>query len=172
MITISATLFLLAFLPIDNTQTGTIAHVSNRFEFVVHAPLTRAALLFGPDGERSWAGTDWNPKFLYPQPAKDIQGAVFTIQHGPHNSVWVNTIFDLANGRMQYVVFVPGTMVSTIDVRLTAQNPSTTTVEVTYVRTALDESANDDVKASGERDRASGAHWQEAIAAALAAERK
>ena len=57
---------------------------------------------------------------MYPQPGKDVQGAVFTIQHGPHRAVWVNTVFDPAGGRMQYVALIPDTLVFTVDVRLTA----------------------------------------------------
>jgi hypothetical protein len=96
------------------------AHVSNSFQFVVRAPLHRAAPLFGPEGERCWAGQHWNPEFLYPQPGEDVQGAVFTVQHGPHTSVWVNTIFDPAGGRMQYASFAPERLVFTVDVQLTA----------------------------------------------------
>ncbi len=40
------------------------AHVSNSFHFLVHAPLSSAAPLFGPDEERSWAGDEWDPQFL------------------------------------------------------------------------------------------------------------
>ncbi len=54
-------------------------HVSNSFELIVRAPLSRAAILFGPEGERCWAGERWNPEFLHPQPGKDVQGAVFTV---------------------------------------------------------------------------------------------
>ena len=79
---------------------------------------------------------------MYPQPGKDIQGAVFTVQYGHHKSVWINTLFDVAAGRMQYVSFVADAMVSTVDVRLTSVDPSTTSVDVTYVRTALDTSAD------------------------------
>jgi len=150
-------------------QTAALpAHVSNSFEFVVRAPLSRAAPLFGPEGERCWAGPHWNPEFLYPQPGKDIQGAVFTVQHGPHTSVWVNTLFDPAGGRMQYVSFIAGTLVSTVDVRLTALDPSSTSVEVTYTRTALEVTANDDVQAMGKSDRASGPHWKQSIESCLA----
>jgi hypothetical protein len=113
-------------------------HVANTFRFNIHAPVSRAATFFGPEGERCWAGSQWNPEFLYPQPGKDVQGAVFTVQHGPHNSVWVNTLFDPAGGRMQYVSFIPGKLVSTVDVRLSPLDPSSTSVEVTYARTALD----------------------------------
>jgi hypothetical protein len=138
-------------------------HVSHRFQFVVRAPLVRAAVLFGPNGERCWAGPNWNPEFLYPQPGKDTQGAVFTIQHGPHKSVWVNTLFDPAAGRMQYVSFTPETLVTTVEVRLTAVDPSNTNVEVTYARTALDSAANEEVEALGRKDSESGPEWQRAI---------
>jgi hypothetical protein len=152
----------LFYLMISMTNTQP-AHVSNSFEFVVPAPLSRAAPLFGPEGERCWAGPRWDPKFLYPQPAKDAQGAVFTVQHGPHTSVWVNTVFDPSGGRMQYVAFIPDRLVSIVDVRLTALDRLRTTVEVTYGRTALDAGANDDVEAMGKRDRESGGEWQHAI---------
>lgn len=145
-------------------------HVSNSFEFVLRAPLSRAAPLFGPEGERCWAGQHWNPEFLYPQPGKDVQGAVFTVQRGPHTSVWVNTLFDPEAGRMQYVSFVPGTVVSTVDVRLNAIDTSSTSVEVTYARTALQVKANGDVQAMGTSDRESGPHWQQAIESCLAAQ--
>jgi hypothetical protein len=146
------------------------AHVCNSFQFVIRAPLHRAAPLFGAEGERCWAGQHWNPEFLYPQPGKDVQGAVFTVQRGPHTSVWVNTLFDVEGGRMQYVSF-PGSVVSTIDVQLTALDTSSTRVEVTYVRTALDVGANDDVKTMGRSDRESGPHWQQAIEGCLTAQR-
>lgn len=148
-----------------------LAHVSNSFHFLVHAPLGRAAPLFGPEGERSWAGAEWDPQFLYPQPAKDVQGAVFTVQQGGRKSVWIATRFDVDGGRMQYVSVVPGIRASTVDVRLTAVDASTTRVEVTYVRTALDGSANEEVQALGESDRLEGPHWQEAIEAYLRGQR-
>jgi hypothetical protein len=147
-------------------------HVTNSFHFIVPAPLSQAAPLFGPEGERCWTGPHWNPEFLHPQrvkdhPFHDQQGAVFTIQNGPHKSVWVNTLFDLANGRMQYVAFTPGALVSTVEVRLTPLTASTTGVEVTYARTALDPAANVDVEAIGAADRENGPKWQQSIEASL-----
>jgi hypothetical protein len=149
------------------SMTNKPAHVNNRFQFTLRVPLSRAAPLFGPDGERCWAGAQWNPQFLFPQPAGDVQGAVFTVQHGPYKSVWVNTIFDPAEGRMQYVSFTPDLQVSTVDVRLTALDSSTTRVEVSYARVALDIAANDMVRAMGDSDRESGPHWQNAIESCL-----
>jgi hypothetical protein len=139
------------------------AHVTNSFRLIVPQPLPRAAALFGPEGERCWAGPTWDPHFLYPQPARDVEGAVFTIQHGPHNIVWVNTVFDPASGRMQYVAFIPDTMVTTVDVRLTGIDTAHTRVDVTYARTALDVSANDHVEALGKKDRENGPQWEHSI---------
>jgi hypothetical protein len=151
---------------------GSPAHVRNSFRFLVQAPLSRTSAFFGPEGERCWAGPHWNPEFLHPQPAQDVEGAVFTVQHGPHKSVWVNTVFDPVGGRMQYVSFVPETLVSTVEVRLSVLTQSSTKVEVSYVRTALDASANEDVLAMGRRDGESGPEWQKAIEGCLAAEQK
>jgi hypothetical protein len=153
--------------PMNPNPTPT--HVVNTFRFQLAAPLARAAPLFGPEGERCWAGKHWDPHFLYPQPARDTEGAVFTVQHGPHTSVWVNTVFDLTGGRMQYVAFIPGAVLSVIDVHLTPVDASHTTIEVTYARTALDPDANDDVTAMGADDRDSGPGWQHSIEACLTA---
>ena len=61
------------------TSSQPAAHVKNRFTFTVNAPLRQAAPLFGPEGERAWAGDDWNPEFVFPVPAQDIEGAVFIV---------------------------------------------------------------------------------------------
>lgn len=148
-------------------QTSAPAHVVNTFRFQIAAPLARVAPLFGPEGERAWAGQHWNPVFLFPQPAKDIEGAVFTVQRGEHPSVWVNTRFDLAAGRMQYVSLIDGVVVSVIDVRLAVPDPGHTTVEVTYARTALDAAHNEQVENLGAEDRTRAPEWQKGIEAAL-----
>jgi hypothetical protein len=150
-----------------DTAQALPAHVVNSFQFSVDAPLSVVAPLFGPEGERCWAGKHWDPVFVWPRPARDVQGSVFTVQHGEHTSVWVNTILDVAAGRMQYVVMIPGALTFTVDVRLAAVNSSMTKVDVTYTRTALDAAANDDVTAMGARDRENGPYWQKAIESAL-----
>jgi len=149
-----------------------VVHVSNTFRFEVAAAVNRVAPLFGPEGERSWAGKDWNPEFLYPQPAKDVQGAVFQVRHGERMMVWVNTVFDLPNGRMQYVAFIDNVAVTTVDVRLTSEDAAHTAVDVTYTRTALQPAANDEVRALGESDRRKGPEWQKGVEAGLGLERR
>lgn len=141
----------------------TAAHVSNSFSFTVNAPLREAAPLFGPEGERAWAGDDWNPQFVFPVPARDVEGAVFTLRHGEHTAVWVNTLFDLSAGRMQYVYVLEDMLVTTIDVRLNAIDATRTRVNVSYVRTALRPEANGHVASMGKHDGEQGPVWEKTI---------
>ena len=107
----------------QTVQQSTIPfHTSTSFHFEVPAAFARAALLFGAESEKAWAGKPWQPDFLYPQPAKDQEGAVFTVPHGPHKSIWVNTVYDVEGGRMQYVAIIPDIVATVIDVRLTMIN--------------------------------------------------
>ena len=157
-------------------QTSTIqernAHVVNTFRFEIAAPMAQVAPLFAPEAERRWAGEDWKPVFAYPQPGRDVQGAVWTIRHGGVDSVWVNTLFDIAGGRMQYVAVVSNQFAMTVDVHVTALQERRTAVEVTYARTALDRAANQRVIELGQHDRESGPEWQHGIEAALGSQPK
>ncbi len=140
-----------------------LAHVISTFHFTVNAPIRDAAPLFGPEGERAWAGKDWNPQFAFPTPAKDVEGAVFTIQHGEHTAVWVNTVFDLEAGRMQYVYVLADLLTTTIDVRLHPVDPAHTRVDVTYTRTALRPEANELLLHMAKHDSEQGPEWEASI---------
>jgi len=153
-------------------QTGAAvdrrAHAETSFEVMVHAPYAETAALFGPEGERAWAGKHWNPQFLFPEAARDEQGAVFTIQHGPLQAVWVVAQHDVEARHFQYVYFLPDIMVCTIDVRFTPTDAATTKVRVTYARTAVSAAGDEHVTSMAEGDRKAGAEWQEAISKYLA----
>jgi hypothetical protein len=152
---------------IDNEAAPAPTHIRADFQFELQAPMERAAKLFGPEGERCWAGQQWNPEFIYPRPAKDTAGAVFTIRHGPHQSLWVNTVFNLPAGRFQYVSFTPDVMVTTVDVKLEAKDPQTSYVTVTYTHTALSSAFNEQVKALATKHSTSGPDWRQAIQSCL-----
>lgn len=140
--------------------------VRSAFQFDLNVPPAQAAPLFGPEGERCWAGDNWDPHFVFPQPAHDQQDAVFTIAHGPYNMTWVNTVFNLPEGHMQYVAFIPSALAMTVDVRLTP-TPNGTHVDVTYVHTALDPSLNARVAEMAEFHRKGGPDWVQNIESCL-----
>ena len=157
--------------PTPSSASPQPAHVVNTIRFEVAAPMSRVAPMFAPEAERAWAGKEWNPVFLYPQPGRDVQGAVWTTQHGPF-TIWVNTLFDVPAGHMEYVATIVEHMVITIDVRVTALARARTAVELTFTRTALNPAANDDVRAEGQNDRTSGPEWQQGVEAGLGLTKK
>jgi hypothetical protein len=144
-----------------------LAHTRTEFGFTVNASLEMAAPLFGADKERVWA-PDWNPQFLYPNPAQDQQGMVFQVAHGTHTSTWVNTTFDLAGGHIQYAYMLDGAMVTTIDIHLTRTVAAKTDVTVVYERTALSPDANEHVQHFAAGDAKAGKEWEEQINGYLA----
>ena len=151
----------------QSTAATACVHVVNTFRFETAVPIAKLAPMFAPEAERLWAGEHWNPEFAYPQPGRDVQGAVWKITRDGVESVWVNTVFDVAHGRMQYVAVTPQQLAMTIDVHVRAEGEQRSAVEVTYARTALDFSANRHVTDLGQRDLESGAEWQRSLEAAF-----
>jgi hypothetical protein len=100
---------------------------------------------------------------FYPSPAADWQGAVFTMKHGGHQAVWVNTLFDLQGHHIQYAYFISDVMVTTIDLTFVPLDSASTKVSVIYERTALSPAANERVQQFGAADRARGSDWEKAI---------
>ena len=141
-----------------------MTHSRSQFTFTVHASLSVTFPLFGPEGERPWAGSHWDPQFVYPIPAKDIEGAVFRIRHGHHDATWVNTAFDAQSGHAAYVFIVDNKLATRIDVQLTPFDAATTSVRVIYERTALDPSVNEDVGEMAQTDPQMGPDWEKSIA--------
>lgn len=146
-----------------------VVRTDERFEFTVRAPLREAFPLFGAWAERAWAGDDWQPRFLHPDPPRDEEGAVFLLDHGhAHQAVWINTAFDAAQGRAQYVYVVPEVQSALINLALTeAPDGASTRVQVRYRRTALDPSMNERVRRLGARDATQAAEWEDAVNRAI-----
>jgi len=151
-----------------NAQSGAAQedkrmHVETTFDVVVQAPYEETAKLFSPEGERVWAGENWDPQFLHPLPGKDTQGAVFTISHGSIKAVWLIAQHDLEAKHFQYVYFIADVMVTTIDVQFRVVDLGTTQVTVKYARTSVSPQGDSHVLSMSESDRAACKEWQAAI---------
>lgn len=169
--TIIAIAFVLAVvstsLPAQPPAAAQLTHTRTEFEFTANAPMEHTAPLFGADEERKWS-PDWNPQFIYPQPAHDQPGMVFQVMHGQHSSIWVNTAFDLAAGHIQYAYVLNDAMVTVIDIHLSRLSDHTTGVAVVYERTALVPEANQHVQHFAQGDQRAGKEWEDAINGYLA----
>jgi len=148
-------------------QEAALTHTRTEFTFTANAPFEQTAPLFGAHEERKWS-PDWNPQFLYPQPAHDQPGMVFQVNHGQHSSTWVNTAFDLTAGHIQYAYVLNDAMATLIDIHVTRDGAQKTGVTVVYERTALIPEANEHVQHFAKGDERAGKEWDEAINGYLA----
>jgi hypothetical protein len=165
----------LGYIPVTTAQATAPAatdegHVSTTMTFVVKAPMQKAAPLFTPTGMQCWLGSHFQPEIVHAQLVKDTAGAVFTMQQGPQKSVWVNTLLDVKDGRMQYAMFVPDTMVTIVEVRMISDGKDATRVELTHTMTALSADARAALKSMGTQSQEHIAAAQKAIEGCLAAD--
>jgi hypothetical protein len=168
---ISAVMLFAAVVTSSTAYAQAPLHTRTEFSFTVDAPFDQVAPLFGANEERKWA-PDWNPQFIYPIPAHDQQGMVFTVPKGQFASVWVNTAFDLAAGHIQYAYVLNDAMATLIDIHLTRVSGQKTEVTVVYERTALLPEANEHVQVFANEDAVAGKEWGDAINAHFARLRK
>ncbi|HEY2140258.1 MAG TPA: hypothetical protein VGH00_09280 [Chthoniobacterales bacterium] len=143
--------------------SASLEHTVVTFELKMAAPIAEVAPLFGAEKERAWAGSHWNPIFLYPQPARDTKGAVFAVSHGDVEAIWVCTELDLAAGRIQYVYTIPKELVTLIEIELKETGKNRTVGHVSYQRTALAAEGNDRLRHLADADRKAGPEWEHAI---------
>lgn len=132
-------------------------HTRTEFRFTANGSFETVGPLFGAHKERAWA-PDWNPQFVYPDPAQDREGMVFQVDHGPYTATWVNTAFDLAAGHMQYAYVLGDMMVTTIDIHLVRAG-ARTEVTVVYERSALRTEANGHVREFAAKDAKADEEW-------------
>src|SRR5262249_6679200 len=103
-------------------------------------------------------------------------GVVFTTRHGAAQRIqlWVLTEYDVAAGRITYVVTEPGFLVTEIKIRVVpvgdvGDNGARCRATVTYRRSAPDRSADPVVADPDARwAAAQRPHWEAAIRSALA----
>jgi hypothetical protein len=142
-------------------STPALLHTREQFSFTANAPFDVAWPLFGADKERAWA-PDWEPAFLWPEKPFDQEGMVFNVRHEERTAIWVNTAFDRAAGRIQYVYVIAEVVATVITLELMPARDSTT-VDVVYERTSLAGAANDIVRGMAARDRVAGKEWNQQI---------
>jgi hypothetical protein len=125
----------------------------------LHASTDRAFPMFGPLGERAWAGPDWQPEVLWADGPGDRPGMIFR-QRG---EIWVNVRLDAGTREAEYVRFGPD-VVTRIRVELTPTGDDACSADVRYDWIAVSEAGNAEVV---KRRDAMTIDWDEAINAAL-----
>jgi hypothetical protein len=129
-------------------------------------PADAAFPLFDPVNESRWS-PDWSPRFLA-APPRVAAGLVFvTTSHSGKPTVWLLDRYDAASRTMRYVAFKAGRTLSLLDISVQPRGTRACEATIRHVQTALDSSANDDVRESAREFPSERSHWEAALNSVL-----
>jgi hypothetical protein len=120
--------------------------------------------LFEPEGEKNWS-PEWDYEVVYADESVGEHGAVFrTRQAGAMDAVWVVSEHDAETGRIGYLVVRPESRVTEIKITVRDGGNGTSTADVRYMHTGLNEEGNGYVEGVTEEwYRQYMRHWEMAI---------
>jgi len=136
------------------------------FTILLNAPASVAMAAFGPLEERRWA-PDWNPRFLFPTPAREEQGAVFVVER-ERKQTWLLQTWNPHDGIARYVAFDPDVKLTEIVIQVEPIDARSSRAVVAYTRTSLGQAGDREVAAFADSFAGEASHWQSAINAYLA----
>src|SRR5947199_5342813 len=88
------------------------------FSIHLNGPVAEVTPLFCPVGEMEWAPS-WKPRFIHPADDHQEEGAVFTaLSADGRERLWLLTTYDPEQGRVDYVVILPGFTANQIKIRV------------------------------------------------------
>jgi hypothetical protein len=144
-------------------------HAVSTGSFTLPLPPEQALPLFTPEGERPWAGADWDPVYAVPEAVEDdsAPGTVFTTESTGGAATWI--VLERRPDGMSYARVVPGSIAGTIAVTCrAAESAGETEVTVTYDTTSLSAEGAAFVEELSRGYDAFLASWREEILEALA----
>ncbi len=151
----------------QNPAESARAHAEPSFVIHLQAPPAEVFPLFGPVGESEWS-PQWVPHFISPPDgARIARGGVFSTTNEHGEQTWVLTAYDPQQRHIRYCIFLPGLLVTEIDIHLQKLGEAQTSAEVLYRHTALSAEGDRLVTRMGKHQAAMGPHWEHAINEAL-----
>jgi hypothetical protein len=134
--------------------------------FEIPLPPAQAIQLFTPEGERLWAGEDWDPRYpvaLATGATGAERGTVFVTGEDDAATIWVAMGNDAES--VTYARVTPRTMAGIVSVRCTPAGTEATTVEVTYEATSLTDAADAQLDEFAQHYDAFIASWEQELQA-------
>ena len=162
-------IWLVLWIAIRLAMAGPVLHQREQ-SFTIHlnGPVPEVTPLFGPVGEMEWAPS-WKPRFIHPADDHQQEGAVFTaLSADGRERLWLLTTYDPEQGRVDYVVVVPGFTANQIKIRVHPDTDKGSAATITYRHSALGPEGNAEVaKLDAHWAEQQKTHWETAINAAL-----
>jgi hypothetical protein len=153
----------------EDASTAAVQQRSQYFSIGLNGSVADVTPLFGPVREAKWA-SDWSPRFIHPSEGAQQEGVVFTTTDRPGTErFWLLTKYDVAKGRVEYVIFTPGLTASEIKISIVSKGERHCKATITYRRSALTAEGNAEVvKLDAQWAEEQRIHWEAAINRALA----
>lgn len=112
--------------------------VNRNFTQHLCAPADEVFPLLCPVREMEWV-KDWRPKMVISESGVAEPGCIFVTPGIPEDALWLMTVHDPVEHRLEIIKIIPGMVIGTITVRITADGESACTADIEYAYTALSE---------------------------------
>jgi hypothetical protein len=86
--------------------------------------------------EREWV-KDWRPKLVISESGVAEPWCIFVTPGIPEDALWLMTVHDPVDHRLEIIKIIPGVVIGTISVALAADGDAACTADITYAYTAL-----------------------------------
>jgi hypothetical protein len=110
--------------------------VSRSFTQHLCAPADQVFPLLCPVREREWV-KDWRPKLVISESGVAEPGCIFVTPGIPEDALWLMTVHDPVDHRLEILKIIPGMVIGTITVCIAADGDTACTADITYAYTAL-----------------------------------
>ena len=139
------------------------------FTIVLKGSVADATPLFGPVREAEWA-PDWAPHFLHPPEGAQREGVVFTTTTSKgRERLWLLTVYDIKEGRVEYVIVTPGFTANEVKIRVVPDGDRQCKATITYRHSAVAPEGNEEAnKLDARWADQQRVHWETAMNALLA----
>lgn len=147
--------------PACGSTVGARRHVERSFTITLSAPPAVAFQAFGPSAEKRWS-PGFNPVFAYPNPPKETDGAVFTLQRRT-TQIWLLQTWDVRHYIVHYVAVDPGEKTTDILIRLMPWGVHKSRATISYTWTSLTSSGDAEVAHVAKSFVSEAPHWESTI---------
>jgi len=137
---------------------------SRTYKQINNAPADLVFPLLCPVREKEWID-GWDYKMIFSKSGLIEKGCVFsTPHHGTEQTIWYVTEHDKENYKIEFVRVTPNEEVVKINIRLEDNGNGTTTSNITYQYTGLNEGKNAWIKEKSDQAfRENMIEWEKAI---------
>ena len=110
--------------------------VSRSFTQHLCAPADTVFPLLCPVREMEWVN-DWRPKLVVTDSGVAEPGCIFVTPGIPEDALWLMTVHDPIEHRLEIIKVIPGMVIGTITVTIAADGDAVCTADINYAYTAL-----------------------------------